>query len=200
MKLSKFKSLRLVLSGIVIIIIILLAAVISVSSYNSALTSLTALYINEIDNVNNVVKLEVDSFYKQQLDTARELAALQIVKDVVLTGKISKEARELVTAKYNIAGIYEEVFISNAEQNPKIIVSGNGKQDGMRWGGIGFDDNIRANLSGKIHIGKPGKSPDGTTIVTLASVPVMLGTKVIGIVGLPFDLGTFSQNLIKGNL
>jgi methyl-accepting chemotaxis protein len=77
-----------------------------------------------------------------------------------------------------------------------IIVSGNGRQAGVRWGGIGFDDNIARNLQGKSSVSSPMKAPDGVTVVTLVTAPIMEGDKVTGIMGLPVNLGRFSQSMI----
>ncbi|MBN2403054.1 MAG: Cache 3/Cache 2 fusion domain-containing protein [Spirochaetes bacterium] len=197
MIIEKVKSLRLLLSLIVILLIILLAAVLSYSSYNSSVGALTELYINQMVNENKIVKSQVEVFFTQQLNTAKELSKLNVVKEVAVTGKSSKAAEELLITKFKTAGYYEEVFISTAEKNPKIIVSGNQKQQGLRWGNAGFDENIKNNLEGKPFIGKPAKSPDGTTVVTLVTTPIIQGDKIVGIVGLPFDLGSFSQLLIK---
>jgi methyl-accepting chemotaxis protein len=196
MEFKKFKSLRLVLSFIVVALIILLTVVLSYSSYNSSHTALEELYTSQIININRIVNIEIDSFFTQQLNIAKELASLKSVADVALTGASSKPVEELVKSKFKQSGYFEEVFVSTAEKNPRIIISGNGKQNGLRWGKIGFDDNIKNNLDGKSYVSRPGKSPNGT-VVSAVTVPIIRGNDVIGIVGLSLDLGTFSHMLIK---
>ncbi|MFH0977475.1 MAG: cache domain-containing protein, partial [Spirochaetota bacterium] len=197
MGIGRSKSLRIVLSFIVVVIIVLLTAVISISSYNSAVSALKELYINQLINTDKIVKMEVEAYLAQQVNSARELALLSPVKEAVLSRTGTKLLEELIRNKYKVHGYFEEVFISTAEKNPMIFISGNGRQKGLRWGGIGFDANIKNNLEGKPFVSRPGMAPDGKTVVSAVTVPVMQGNTVIGIVGLPVDLGTFSQLLIK---
>jgi methyl-accepting chemotaxis protein len=197
MNIVKIKSLRIVLSFIVVGIIIILTVVLSISSYNSASSALKELYISQLIDINKNIKMEVESYFTQQLNTAKELASLIVVKDVARSRISSKQAEDLVRNKYKVHGYYEEVLISTAEKNPMIIVSGNARQTGLRWGNIGFDENIKNSIEGKSSVSRPGKSPDDKTVVCLVTAPIMQGNDVIGIVGLPFDLGSFSQMLIK---
>ena len=80
-----------------------------------------------------------------------------------------------------------------------IMVSADGKADGIRWGEIPvYVENAKAALKGEVHVSDIGKSPATGLTVILITAPIMLGNKVIGIVGMPVDVGQFSQKLVKG--
>lgn len=198
MKKSKYRSLKIILSFYSILIMLLLITATSLISFYFTHKALEELYLSNLMNVNKTVSLEVETFLDLQLKGTQELAALQIVKEVALSGTSTPLAEELITNKFNTFDNYEEVFISTAGEDPQIIVSGNGKQAGLHWGGgIGFDENIEKNLQGMAFVSSPMKSPSGESVVSLVSAPIMQDGKVIGIVGLPLDLGTFSQMVLK---
>jgi methyl-accepting chemotaxis protein len=165
------------------------------TSFNFSKKSLTASYFNQQKNINSTVITEVDSFLTRELDSAKELASLKIIKDTVFTREASIQARELIVNKLKSHDIYKEIFISTAEKNPLVIAAG-GMKTAKRWEDAVFEDNLKNNMEGRPHVGRPGRSPDDAVVV-MASAPVMNGNSVAGIVWLSVDLGSFSQALIK---
>ncbi len=196
MILERLRSLKVAISMIVVGILILLAAVLSVSSFNSAYTALENLYIEELTNVNKSILSQIDYFIDSQKRIATYFSEMEDVKEAARAGN-GDIMRDRLKSFYDEVGVYEEVFISTASRDPLIFVSGSGRADGLRWKGSGFDDNIEANLNGKVHVSSPGKSPATGWAVTLVSAPIMDGNRVIGIMGLPINLGEFSQKIVK---
>ncbi len=197
MLLQRLRSLKVAISMIVVGILILLAAVLSFSSFNSAYSALENLYIEELTNVNKSILSQINYFIDSQKKLAKYYADLDEIRETARTGN-GDLVRGRLKEFYDEMGVYEEVFVSTASRDPLIFVSGSGRADGLRWKGSGFDENIEANLEGKLHVSSPGKSPASGMAVTLVSAPIMDGNRVIGIMGLPIHLGEFSQKIVKG--
>ena len=192
----QFKSLKMVLATIVVAIVVVLSSALIAISYNTAYTSVENAFLNQLLNMNAEINRQTQFFVETQVRNAEFFAKNASVVDAAVTKK-PKDAQGLLKGFFDELGLYEQVFISTAEKNPLIFASGNGKADGTRWGNAGYDDNIAANLSGKTAVSKVGKSPVTGLIVTLVSAPIISGNTVVGIMGLPLDLGSFSQKMIK---
>ena len=67
---------------------------------------------------------------------------------------------------------------------------------GQKWRSPAFEANITNALAGKAWAGEPAKSPSTGLPVVLITAPIMDGERVIGILGLPLDLGTFAQRIV----
>ncbi len=198
MKKLSFKSLRVILSLIVVIVIITLSVVLVVTSYNLAYNAIEESYSNQVANFNNEIERNMADFYEMEKANARYFAKLPFVIDAARTGQYN-EARPLLTHFFKERGIYEQIFLSTAEYNSLIMVSADGKADGIRWGEIPvYAENAKAALKGEVHVSDIGKSPATGLTVILITAPIMLGNKVIGIVGMPVEVGQFSQKLVKG--
>lgn len=193
----RLKSLKIFLSLIVMSIIIVLTLILVTTSYNTAYTSVENAFLNQVINFNNELDRTLKNFYETEKKNAAFIANLPQVINACRNGKF-EDVRPLITAFFNEKGIYEQVFISSADQDSMILVSATGKADGLRWGKIPiYAKNSEEALKGNIYTGDVGKSPATGLTVILITAPVMSGGKVIGIVGLPVDVGTFSEKLVK---
>ena len=92
--------------------------------------------------------------------------------------------------------IYENAFVSTAEQDTRIIAAALDVAVGQKWRSPAFEANIANALDGKAWAGEPTKSPSTGLPVVLHTAPIMDGDRVIGILGLPLDLGTFAQRIV----
>jgi methyl-accepting chemotaxis protein len=195
-KAEKTTSLRVVLSSIIAVIIVTLTATVCVIAYFSAYTSEKNVYIGELQNFTKDINEQVNYFYQDSQNEAQFLAKLEIVKAAVRGGKVDQVTallKNLLAEKK----IYENAFISTAEQDPRIIAAALDVAVGQKWRSSEFQANITSNLAGKTWISDPAKSPSTGLPIVAITAPIMDGNRVIGILGLPMDLGTFAQRLVS---
>ncbi len=193
---EKFRSLKIVLSSIVVAIIILLSIILVLISYNAARRSVESAFVNQLTNINKDLDRQLTGFFDSEMRHAEFLAATPAVVTAAITKNFGMAAPTLNNF-FDKYGTYENVFLSSAEQNPQVIVSGSRKGAGTRWGGIGYDENITKALEGKSWVSQAQKSPITGLPVVLVSAPIMDNNRIVGIVGLAVELSKFSQNLIK---
>lgn len=196
MKKLKFRSVKVILSTIVAGIVVVLTMTLIVISYNTAHSAIERAYMNQLNNFNNQINEQLSEFLEQQVKNADFFSKSQIFIDAASSGNYSN-IRQMLKDYFNGQGIYEEVFVSTAEKNPLIRASGAGTAEGIRWGNIGYDENIVANLEGRTAISNVQKSPATGLPVCLVSAPILKGKQVIGIFGLPINIGVYSQKIVK---
>ena len=197
MKTLSFKSLRVIISLIVVTVIVVLTVVLVVTSYSLAYNGIEQSYMNQVSNFNKEIERNMVDFYEKEIANARFFAKSPIVINAAQTGKYA-EVQPLIAHFFKERGIYEQVFISTAESNSLIVVSADGKANGVRWGDIPvYADNAKAALRGEVHVSDIGKSPVSGLAVILITAPIMTGNAVVGIMGLPVDVGQFSEKLVK---
>ncbi len=196
--LSKLRSLKVAISLIVIGIIFILMTVLAWSLYNTSYSSLHHVYVNEMKNINRIIKQQTEVFIEQQVKNAKEYASNPVVVRAVVTGNYTLAKRYMANT-FKIQKMYENVFISTAERDSMIIVSGmrNSKTIGLRFRKFGYASNIDATLSGKVHVSSAGKSPVTGLAVQLITVPIKAGNRVRAIFGLPINLGEYSATMNK---
>jgi methyl-accepting chemotaxis protein len=193
---QRLRSLKVVISLIVGGVIVVLTAILSVSSYNTAYNELRDLYTGQLSNFSKSVMTQIDDLLDNQVKTAKDLARTNVVRDAALTGNVA-DANRRFKSMFDEFGIYENVFIATAEQNSLIIASALEKSIGVRWGNTGFDENISKNLAGEPWVSKPNKSPITGLAVCLVTAPIVADGKVVGILGIPLNLGEMSNRIIK---
>jgi methyl-accepting chemotaxis protein len=122
---GKFKSLKVVLSSIVVAIIVVLIVFLIAMSYQTAYNAVERSYLNQLDNFNNDINRQMENFYTAQLKNAEMLAENQLIINAILKSDYS-DAAPLLKGFYDKLGIYENVFISTIEDNPRLLASGSG--------------------------------------------------------------------------
>ncbi len=192
---EKNVSLRVVLSLIIGAIVVLLVASVCVIAYFSSYNTEKSVYLEELQNFTKDINAQVDSFYQDNLNEARFLAKLEIVKNAARGGK-PELATALMKSVFAEKKIYENAFVSTAGQDPMIVAAALDVAMGQRWRSPAFQANITEALAGKTLASEPAKSPSTGLPVVLITSPIMDGGKVIGILGLPLDLGSFGQSLV----
>ncbi len=197
MKKMRLKSLRVIISLFVVVTILILTMILVVTSYNAAYNSVERAFINQVSNFNNEIDRNMTDFYKTEMGNAAFLAKLPIIVSACRTGKF-EEAKPILSGFFKEKGIYEQVFISSPEQDSLIYASADGKADGIRWGKIPvYMKNAEEALKGNITFSDIGKSPVTGLTVILITAPVMSENRVVGIIGLPVNVGPFSARLVQ---
>lgn len=193
----RLKSLKVIISLFVVVTILILTAILVITSYNTAYNAVERSFINQVSNFNNELDRNMIDFYRTEIGNAKYLAKIPTIVNACLKGKFD-EVRSLLATFYNEKGIYEQVFISSPEQDSIIYASADGKADGVRWGKIPvYMKNAEEALKGNISFSDIGKSPVTGLTVILITAPVMAENRVIGIIGLPVNVGPFSARLVK---
>jgi methyl-accepting chemotaxis protein len=192
---ERIVSLRVVLSLIIGLIIVLLTASVCVIAYFSAYGEEKSVYLDELQNFNKDINEQIVSFYQDNLNEARFLAGLETVKSAARGGK-ADQATALVKGIFAEKKLYENAFVSTAEQDTRIVAAALDVAVGQKWRSPAFEANIGNALAGKAWASEPTKSPSTGLPVVLITAPIMDGSRVIGIFGLPLDLGTFAQRIV----
>ncbi|MGO8693527.1 MAG: methyl-accepting chemotaxis protein [Rectinemataceae bacterium] len=188
-------SLRVVLSLIIAVIIVVLMASVCVIAYLSAYSAEKSVYVEELHNFTTNINDQVDSFYQDNLNEAQFLAQLEVVRSTARGGK-TDQATALLKGLFTEKKLYENAFVSTAEQDSRILAAALDVAVGQRWRSPAFEPNITNALAGKPWASEPTKSPSTGRPVVLITAPIMDGERVIGIFGLPLDLGSFAQRIV----
>ncbi len=196
MNTSKIRSVKVFLSAIVAGIVAVLTIGLIIVSYNIAFTAIEGAYLNQLKNFNDRINAQIADFMEQQTKLAVFFSKNQIIVEGASSGNYAK-IRPLLREYFNETGIYENVFVSTAEEDPMLMATGIGKGEGLRFGNMGYDDAIAANLKGNAAISNVQKSPITGLPVCLVSAPIKVGNRIVGIFGLPINIGTYSQNIIS---
>ncbi len=193
---NKLKSLKYLLTIIVVFGFIVLIAVSGIISYRSAYHAVEESFVNQLLNFNKDIDRQLVNFIEDQKNNALFLAKNRTVVNAMKTGNYD-EASELLKTFYNQKGIYENTFLSTAQENSEIVADPGIGSVGLKWRNTGFNDNITATLAGKVHVSDINKSPVNGMIVKVITAPIMDNGEVIGILGLPVDVGTYSYKLVS---
>jgi methyl-accepting chemotaxis protein/type II secretory pathway pseudopilin PulG len=195
---KKTRSLRLDLSLVISGIIIALVAILCAISFFLSFNSIKKVYIEQLKGVNEEISQQVESFYTEHEAYAEFFADTNFVLEASKSGDYS-EVGLIFKNFYDKTGSLENIFISSAVTDTEILVDGTNSAVGFHWGGGNFDTNITNALAGKSWISQAYPSPVTGLPVVLITAPIMDQGIVIGIFGLPFDLGVLSAQLIEGN-
>jgi methyl-accepting chemotaxis protein len=193
----QFKSLKTVLSGIVVAIIVVMTIILVTVSYNTAYNSVDNAYINQLINFSKDIDSQISRFYEQEAGNVLFFSKNKLVIDAVESGNFENTNAMFKTFAEQHK-IYENIFISTAENNPRILSALAGV--GARWkdnGNTDYDDNSKNNLNGVEYISDPHKSPITGLPVNVFSAPIKKGNTVIGIMALAVNIGDFSNQIIK---
>jgi methyl-accepting chemotaxis protein len=190
------KSLRISILLIVILVNIIGSAVLNLISYYSGQKAVEKSYINQLQNMNNTLDYNLMKYYDSHVKLATFLAKDAKVIEAAKTRQVLQSDLMLKTY-FEETGDLENLFISTAAEDTEIISAGNSKAKGLHWKGSGFDENITKALKGKTHISAPYKSPVTQRVVVLVTVPIREANNVIGILGMPFDLETYSVEYLR---
>ena len=191
-----FKSLRNLLTIIVVFSIIVLIAVSGIISYKSAYKSVENAYMNQLFNFSKDIDRQLTDFYDRQKSNAMFLAKNKVIIEAMKTNDFTL-VDDILKNYYYEKGIYESVFLSTAEENTEVVADPGLGTKGLKWRNTGFNDNISDALAGRVHLSDIGKSPATGKIVVLVSAPVVDNNNVIGILGLSCDIGTYSYSLVS---
>ncbi|MCP4136090.1 MAG: methyl-accepting chemotaxis protein [bacterium] len=194
---DKFKSLKFIVSLMVVGIFSLTIIALTIFARKQAMDQLEETYKAEYIKMAQTVGTELEDMVKRQVLFAESLAKDPTIVQAVNTGNYAVTNRMLANV-HKTMGIYENMFISTAETKPVIKSAATPQAIGIMFAGIGYDDNIAATLKGKTHLSKPGISPASGLGVSLITVPVKINGQIRAIFGLPLDLGSLTKKIIQG--
>lgn len=194
---TRKKSLKTSVAIMVVSIMIILVGLCSFISYNSAFHAVENAYINQLSNFNQDINRQLENYYDQQKKNALFLANNEEIINSIQKGQF-KNATHLMEDYFEEMGIFENVFISSAQQNPKILAAADEATVGERWAtGDGLITNATSAINGLVHVSDPIQSPKTGNVLTIVTAPIMSQKEVIGILGVSVDIGTYSFHLVK---
>lgn len=173
-----------------------LAAVLVILSYFIAYNAVENAFLNQLQNLSRDITRQMEDFYELELNNATFLSGNDVLINSLNEGSYG-QASVFLHAFAGDTDRYENVFISTPSENPRIVAASAADSIGVEWGGVGFDDNIAANLNGQRHVSEPYLSPVTGIPVVLLSAPILSGNQLIGIVGVAVNLGTFTDPLVN---
>lgn len=194
---GKMNSLKVFLATIVGSIAAIAIIVLIIISYNAAYNALEKSYINQMININDSINMTMHGFFEQQIIIAQVMASKNSVRNALLTGDYTQITRELEAFYKNNIKFYENVFIATPERDPVILAAGAPGAVGIKYRAAGYEKAIDEALQGKIGLSKPNKSPVSGFAVILIQVPVMHEGRMIGLFGLPVELGKYTYEMVK---
>lgn len=159
-------------------------------------SSVEKSYINQMNNVISILDRDIEKFYGERTADAKVLIENPVVIDAAKRGRYD-DVRRLFKSMFDHYGVYENVFISTPQKDSMIVVSPVPGSTGLRYRGAGYAENIDATLEGKFFYSKANKSPVTGLPVVLLTAPIKDGDTVIGILGLPFELGKFATAMVS---
>ena len=189
-------GLRVALSFVIALIIVLLTATVCLIAYSSAYRAEKQVYLEELRSFSDNINEQVASFYQDNLNEAQYLAKLELVKDAAREKRLD-QATALMKGLVAEKKLYENAFVSTAEQDPRIVSAALDVAIGQKWRNPAFQANIDNNRAGKTWISAPAKSPSTGSPIVFISAPIPEGNNVLGILGLPLDLGSFAQRIVS---
>ncbi|MFB5649500.1 methyl-accepting chemotaxis protein [Leptospira wolffii] len=190
-------SLKLVLLAVISATIAILTIGITTFAYFTAKRYVEDAYIDEMKKISRIGGKYVKYFFDNQFAIATHTAENpQVVQASITRNK--EILNPLLAGLVKSIGVYENVFLSTPESNPLIFADATGKANNFRWGGTGFDDNIKAALEGKNFKSKVGASPVTGEPVTLLTIPIKQGTAVIAILGVSISLNSLTEQIVSG--
>ncbi len=182
-----FVAIASVSMGIILMVLVVL---------NIFYSSVEKSYVNQLNNVIMILDKNIEKFYDERTGEAKVLTENPVVIDAVKRGRYA-DATRIFKSVYDHYGVYENVFISTPEKDSMIVASPVPGSVGLRYRGAGYADNIDAALQGKFFYSKANKSPVTGFPVVLLTAPIKDGATVIGILGLPFELGKFATAMVS---
>ncbi|MFW5861518.1 MAG: methyl-accepting chemotaxis protein [Spirochaetota bacterium] len=192
-----FKSLKMVISMIVTVIIVVLSIVLITSSYNIAYNAVQKAFVNQMKNFESEINRQIDSFYDKQKNTAVFLADLSMVKAAVSRGQFD-ETESFMKDYARSQKVYQDLFISTAESNPRIVSSILSNAEEKRWGNETLQETIDLALQGETAVSPIVKSQITGLPVALVLAPVKSGNSISALMCMTVNVGEFSQDIVQG--
>ncbi|EMJ88977.1 methyl-accepting chemotaxis protein [Leptospira meyeri] len=192
----KFNSLKIVIITLSVSVIMVLTLGISSFAYFIGKEYIVDAYIGEMKNVARLSGKRIQNFFDEQF----LLAELTATNPEFAERCIKKDRKYLDLLLANISkkyGVYENVFLSTAEENPMVFSDATGKAIGFRWGNTGFDENIKAVLKGKPLLSNVNRSPVTQEPVAVLTMPVFQGKQVVAIFAFAISLNHLTDEVVK---
>jgi len=196
MKLN-INSLTIKLSFIVSVCVALVAVTLVVTSYNVAYNAIEYAYMNQVKNFNSSIERNFIDKYERETQNAKFFANSPMVIEATKSGNFAA-VKPWIAFYFKEKGAYEQLFISTVETNSKIIMSADGKADGLRWGTIPeYVNNVKETLNGNVAYSDVGLSPVNGKNIILITVPIKSMNQVVGVFGMSLYVDQFAQKMVN---
>ncbi|WP_411822247.1 methyl-accepting chemotaxis protein [Leptospira sp. 'Mane'] len=192
------KSLKHILGIYTFLSIALLALVVSSLILFLSWNMLVKVYMGEMRNAGKSAGSELVSYYQSQLRVAGMLAKQREVLDGLKTGNGTAATKQFVEIMEDSKGEYENIFLSLPEYTARIFAAGIPRSIGFKLEAGKTGKNVEDCLQGKVSIGSVQESPITGLPVSLISVPVKEGNKVVGILWIALNLEEVSKRMVEG--
>ena len=184
----------------IIPIMVISTIVLAAAAYKIAKDSVLDTEIKGMEQMVKKTVSELDAWIADREKEATLFSQNKIFKDYcegLGNQSIAAEAQEWLVKYHKLCPYYESVFLM--DQNGKLFLNSIGKSIGLEVGKLAdYQINIKKAQEGNIWVGDAMLSPTTGNRVSLLTVPVTNESNgVVGILGLPVDLNTFSQVFIS---
>ncbi|MEI7012163.1 methyl-accepting chemotaxis protein [Leptospira licerasiae] len=190
-------SLKIIILAVSTVTIVLLTVGISSFAYFTAKKYVEEAYIDEMKKISRLAGKHIKFFFDQQTTLAEFVNSnTPFIKATIAIDKGSLSPT--LTNVFKKYDTYENVFLSTPEENPLVFADATGKAINFRWGGTGFDSNIKSALEGKNLLSKVNRSPVTGEAVAVLTVPTKDANKVVGILGFAISLSKMTETIVNG--
>ena len=184
----------------IIPIMVISTIVLAMAAYKIAKYSVLNTEIKGMEQMVKKTVSELDAWISVREKEATLFSQNKIFKDYcegLGNQSIAAEAQEWLVKYHKLCPYYESVFLM--DRNGKLFLNSIGKSIGLEVGKLAdYQINIKKAQEGNIWVGDAMLSPTTGNRVSLLTVPVTNESNgVVGILGLPVDLNTFSQVFIS---
>jgi len=170
--------------------------VITIVSYSVSSKALINLDNEQRMHFVSYVNEELGTWLKQVEDDAGIIANASDVKNACAGGGLDS-ARAYLTSVFSVKGIYENVFIADPQGRIFASAVDHSTAEGIELSQLPpYSENASRSARGQVWVSGVNKSPGSGRPVVLVTVPVVDNGSVVGIVGTPVELNTFSEKYI----
>lgn len=184
---------------LVIVLPVLIISLIAIGYFSYGVAKRTILEQEKSAMTDKINGLErtLDEWFKMRLAIAEHMSR---DNDIIQAcqGIQETEAHKRLDDLYDIIGNYENVLIMNPEGIILYSAVDNEGAEGLNVKAIPeYTINIEKAQKGESFIGDVYTSPVTGKPVSLITVPIRDGNKIVGILGTPVDFGKFSDQFVK---
>jgi len=191
------KSIRTTIALIIGAVVLLILSALVYFVANSIYTASIASKQYEMELLDDVIAKSTADFGSQQMEKVRSISKIPMMRDFLISGKDGDSASAIITAM-SLSSPDVNTFYLFDKQGKQIIMAANGKPGTLNE--LAEREYIKNTLAGnESYSNFPTKSiATGRLIVSLTAPVLDASGKVIGGVGISYDLDKFITNYIEG--
>jgi methyl-accepting chemotaxis protein len=188
-----FRSLKFMISLIVLGIFSAVLIFIVLFSYINSADQLEKSYKSEYIKVTNAIGTQVDDLVFLQLKYAKEIANNPFVKDAITKNNFTL-INQMLKSRIEQIPVFENIFLASNQREPIIMSAALYQSIGKK---ISKKGPVSTALTGKAVISDPYLSPITKKGIIVVYVPVKINNRVRAVAGLVLKLHEMTQKIIK---